>query len=155
MCSGLHLGLHESVRQPSKATMSPRFQTHPNTKKAPAFLCKCLNHKGLSRPFPWSHLGLNQGPPDYESGATNQLSYGTVYSFLSGNSCVGLRIICRSFTQVNSLLRRLSALDLVRNKLRLVLKSGQFRRWTAHPLSVIYTGKLPPSSLVRVGLGPK
>ena len=25
----------------------------------------------------WSHLGLNQGPPDYESGATNQLSYGT------------------------------------------------------------------------------
>ena len=30
------------------------------------------------RSFPvWSHLGLNQGPPDYESGATNQLSYGT------------------------------------------------------------------------------
>ena len=26
----------------------------------------------------WSHLGLNQGPPDYESGATNQLSYGSV-----------------------------------------------------------------------------
>ena len=25
----------------------------------------------------WSRLGLNQGPPDYESGATNQLSYGT------------------------------------------------------------------------------
>ena len=25
----------------------------------------------------WSHLGLNQGPPDYESGATNQLSYRT------------------------------------------------------------------------------
>ena len=23
----------------------------------------------------WAHLGLNQGPPDYESGATNQLSY--------------------------------------------------------------------------------
>ena len=48
--------------------------TGGDTKKAPAFLCKCLNHKGLSRPFPWSHLGLNQGPPDYESGATNQLS---------------------------------------------------------------------------------
>ena len=30
----------------------------------------------------WSHLGLNQGPPDYESGATNQLSYGTPKSFL-------------------------------------------------------------------------
>ena len=29
----------------------------------------------------WSHLGLNQGPPDYESGATNQLSYRTeIYS---------------------------------------------------------------------------
>ena len=27
--------------------------------------------------FLWSHLGLNQGPPDYESGATNQLSYET------------------------------------------------------------------------------
>ena len=25
----------------------------------------------------WSHQGLNLGPPDYESGATNQLSYGT------------------------------------------------------------------------------
>ena len=24
----------------------------------------------------WAHLGLNQGPPDYESGAANQLSYG-------------------------------------------------------------------------------
>ena len=114
----------------SKAIHAPHFQTRQDTKKAPAFLCKCLNHKGLSRPFPWSHLGLNQGPPDYESGATNQLSYGTVYSFLSGNSSVGLRILCRSFTQVNSLLRRLSALDLDRNKLRLVLKSGQFQRWT-------------------------
>ena len=28
--------------------------------------------------FLWSHLGLNQGPPDYESGATNQLSYRTM-----------------------------------------------------------------------------
>ncbi len=27
--------------------------------------------------FPWSHQGLNLGPPDYESGATNQLSYRT------------------------------------------------------------------------------
>ena len=25
----------------------------------------------------WSHKVLNIGPPDYESGATNQLSYGT------------------------------------------------------------------------------
>ena len=25
--------------------------------------------------FLWSHQGLNLGPPDYESGATNQLSY--------------------------------------------------------------------------------
>ena len=30
-----------------------------------------------SSDFLWSHLGLNQGPPDYESGATNQLSYRT------------------------------------------------------------------------------
>lgn len=27
----------------------------------------------------WFCLGLNQGPPDYESGATNQLSYRTNY----------------------------------------------------------------------------
>ena len=26
----------------------------------------------------WFCLGLNQGPPDYESGATNQLSYRTI-----------------------------------------------------------------------------
>ena len=26
----------------------------------------------------WSQLGLNQRPPDYESGATNQLSYRTI-----------------------------------------------------------------------------
>ena len=25
--------------------------------------------------FVWTQLGLNQRPPDYESGATNQLSY--------------------------------------------------------------------------------
>lgn len=30
----------------------------------------------------WSHLGSNQGPPDYESGATNQLSYGTYKTLL-------------------------------------------------------------------------
>ena len=27
----------------------------------------------------WSHQGLNLGPPDYESGATNQLSYRTFF----------------------------------------------------------------------------
>ncbi len=31
----------------------------------------------FNSPSLWSRLGLNQGPPDYESGATNQLSYGT------------------------------------------------------------------------------
>ena len=31
----------------------------------------------LRRGFSWSHQGLNLGPPDYESGATNQLSYRT------------------------------------------------------------------------------
>ncbi len=32
--------------------------------------------------FLWSQLGLNQRPPDYESGATNQLSYRTVSPIL-------------------------------------------------------------------------
>ena len=31
----------------------------------------------MSSLFLWSHQGLNLGPPDYESGATNQLSYRT------------------------------------------------------------------------------
>ena len=30
----------------------------------------------------WSHQGLNLGPPDYESGATNQLSYRTIFCLL-------------------------------------------------------------------------
>ena len=29
----------------------------------------------MERFFMWAQLGLNQRPPDYESGATNQLSY--------------------------------------------------------------------------------
>ena len=33
----------------------------------------------LRRGFSWSHQGLNLGPPDYESGATNQLSYRTFF----------------------------------------------------------------------------
>ena len=43
----------------------------------------------------WSHQGLNLGPPDYESGATNQLSYRTFFRFflvisaLDGASSVG------------------------------------------------------------------
>ena len=38
-----------------------------------------IRQEDSRRDYPpvWSHLGLNQGPPDYESGATNQLSYGT------------------------------------------------------------------------------
>ena len=35
----------------------------------------------LRRGFSWSHQGLNLGPPDYESGATNQLSYRTFFRF--------------------------------------------------------------------------
>ena len=36
--------------------------------------------------FLWSHQGLNLGPPDYESGATNQLSYRTkLYYFAVGS----------------------------------------------------------------------
>ena len=38
----------------------------------------------------WSHLGLNQGPPDYESGATNQLSYRTPNSqYITEICCKG------------------------------------------------------------------
>ena len=33
--------------------------------------------RNFASAFLWSHQGLNLGPPDYESGATNQLSYRT------------------------------------------------------------------------------
>ena len=46
------------------------------TKKAPNFLDAFL----------WIQLGLNQRPPDYESGATNQLSYGSVSLFVTANA---------------------------------------------------------------------
>lgn len=41
---------------------------------------KCKGHAAFCcMPFAlWIHQGLNLGPPDYESGATNQLSYGSV-----------------------------------------------------------------------------
>lgn len=43
-------------------------------KKAPVErVCKCLIFKL------WAQLGLNQRPPDYESGAANQLSYGPCF----------------------------------------------------------------------------
>lgn len=35
-----------------------------------------LQPKNGRSPVSWAQLGLNQRPPDYESGATNQLSYG-------------------------------------------------------------------------------
>ena len=119
--------------------------TGGDTKKAPAFLCKCLNHKGLSRPFPWSHLGLNQGPPDYESGATNQLSYGTVFRFfyfITGS--------CRasSFLTTARLLRQssLAFLVLPQNKLQalLYIRWGQVS-FALHILGTNYLLHLIPS----------
>lgn len=48
-----------------------KAKNSPDTRKALHF-CKAFCS------FEWSQLGLNQRPPDYESGATNQLSYRTV-----------------------------------------------------------------------------
>jgi glucose-1-phosphatase len=42
----------------------------------------------------WAQLGLNQRPPDYESGATNQLSYGPGFCF--DNFFVSLQSDCKS-----------------------------------------------------------
>ena len=84
-----------------------------------------------------------------------------LFSFLSGDSCVGLRILGQSFTSVNSFPRRLSALNSSRNKLQIFQLSnffvsfGRFLRWTSHPRSVIYFSKLLPSSLARLELIPK
>ena len=49
-----------------------------------ARMCVYIRQEDSRRDYPpvWSHLGLNQGPPDYESGATNQLSYGTQPVFI-------------------------------------------------------------------------
>ena len=40
-----------------------------------------IQKKAAYRRLLWSHQGLNLGPPDYESGATNQLSYRTIFRF--------------------------------------------------------------------------
>ena len=42
-----------------------------------AIITQTLLDRILKRSVMWSHQGLNLGPPDYESGATNQLSYRT------------------------------------------------------------------------------
>ena len=49
----------------------------------------------------WSHLGLNQGPPDYESGATNQLSYRTPRTrFLNTDVVTKLQHISKATAKV-------------------------------------------------------
>lgn len=50
------------------------LQTGQDMKKAPANQRKCFILGSLRL---WTRLGLNQRPPDYESGATNRLSYGS------------------------------------------------------------------------------
>ena len=70
------------------------------------------------RLFLWSQQGMILRPPDYESGATNQLSYGTFFLLLFGDFCVGLRILSQSLPKGSSFLRRLSALKSLKNKLR-------------------------------------
>ena len=47
------------------------LQTGQDMKKAPANRRKCFILCSLR---PWTRLGLNQRPSDYESGATNRLS---------------------------------------------------------------------------------
>ena len=64
----------------------------------------------------WSHQGLNLGPPDYESGATNQLSYRTNILSAFGNFFVGLRILSQSLPKGSSFLRRSSALKSLKTK---------------------------------------
>ena len=51
-------------------------------KKAPAFSCRCFNHKGFWKPFPWSQQGLNLWPPDYESGESRS----EILAFCRNNS---------------------------------------------------------------------
>ena len=68
----------------------------------------------------WSHQGLNLGPPDYESGATNQLSYRTGLSFLLTDCCVMLRIVGRSLPKGNSLPPHLPSLHSKQNKLQTI-----------------------------------
>ena len=75
LCSGLHLGLHESRLQPCQSHTITTPAASPYTKKNSQIFIQLLDFIDFAT---WSHLGLNQGPPDYESGATNQLSYGTV-----------------------------------------------------------------------------
>ena len=61
--------------------------------------------------FSWSQQGMILRPPDYESGATNQLSYGTFFLLLFGDFCVGLHILSQSLPLGSSFLRHLSAVN--------------------------------------------
>ena len=75
-----------------------------------------IQKKAAYRRLLWSHQGLNLGPPDYESGATNQLSYRTNILFAFGDFRVGLRIVGRSLPKGNSLPPHLPALKSLKIK---------------------------------------
>ena len=42
----------------------------------------------VAKAFSWSQQGMILRPPDYESGATNQLSYGTNFCVFQAICCV-------------------------------------------------------------------
>lgn len=63
-------------------------------KKAPARSAQVL--------FLWAQLGLNQRPPDYESGATNQLSYGPEKDCKNSKIPQNLSIYCSLYLEKSS-----------------------------------------------------
>ena len=59
--------------------LSGRFRDlHPLEHVRAGRTKKAVEDLDLQPPFQWSQQGMILRPPDYESGATNQLSYGTV-----------------------------------------------------------------------------
>ena len=68
-----------------------------------------------------------------QSRCSSQLSYTPVFSFLLSVFGVGLRIVCQSFTEVNSLHPRLPAWNPSQNKLQKFKKTFErLRRWASH-----------------------
>ena len=98
-------------------------------KKAPAMFSQV--------PVLWSHQGLNLGPPDYESGATNQLSYRTFFRFfwlIASSDCASL---VGHYQKVTPSLLACLPCTKTKTNIKIYGLLGWFLRWTWNPTKPI------------------
>ena len=99
----------------------------------------------------WAQLGLNQRPPDYESGATNQLSYGSVL-FRSLPRCRGAVFRTGAQKYINSVEmqkkagvffgRRTTAKSAGRSSCGRKARAYPFRQWAGKAVSRVGIGSV-------------